>query len=189
MSFRSQGGPLSGLPSNHGLLLAATSPSSSSVFSLLPVWPSSRLPWALGRRGFALESDTTLVSLLCADDEPDRRWSGENGAAWKQLDAAKGELTPSILATWVVPSWLSLQERSAAGSQLRLLAKTWSIPEPLCARARQSWAHRWGSTLACVAARAFASSLLDRRGLPVADGDILSEADFLGDFCRAPSAK
>ena len=95
---------------------------------------------------------------------------------WKQLDAAESELTPSILATWVVPSWLSLQERSAAGSQLRLLA-------------RQSWSHRWGSTLACAAARAFASSLLDRRGHPGTDGDILSEADFLGDFCRAPSAK
>ena len=81
VSFRSKAALCRVFPSNHGLPLAATSLSSSSVFSLLPVWPSSRLPWALGRRGFALESDTTLVSLLCADDEPDRRWSDENGAA------------------------------------------------------------------------------------------------------------
>ena len=49
---------------------------------------------------------------------------------------------------------------------IRLLAraKTRSVPEPLRTRARQSWALRFGSLLACAAARALASSLLDRRG-------------------------
>ena len=57
---------------------------------------------------------------------------------------------------------------------VRLLAraKTRSIPEPLCTRARQSWMFRWGSLLACAAARAFASSLLDRRGHSGADGTV-----------------
>ena len=53
-------------------------------------------------------------------------------------------------------------------------------------RARQSWMHKWGSTLACAAARAFASSLLYRQGHPGADGDTQAVLDVSGDFCRAP---
>ena len=40
--------------------------------------------------------------------------------------------------------------------------------------------------LTCAAARAFASSLLDRRGHPGADGDIPAVSDVSGDFCRVP---
>ena len=39
------------------------------------------------------------------------------------------------------------------------------------AQVRQSWMHRGGSMLVCAATRAFASSLLDRRGRPGVDGD------------------
>ena len=42
------------------------------------------------------------------------------------------------------------------------------------------------SILSCAAARAFASSLLERRGQPGADGDVPCDADVLGDFCRVP---
>ena len=67
-------------------------------------------------------------------------------------------------------------------------AKTRAIPEPLRSRARLSWMHRWGSLLACAAARAFGSSLLDRRGQPGTDGEALPVADVLSDFCSARSA-
>ena len=48
--LRSQGGPLSGLPFTTSAFLTAPvvwmpPPSSPTVLSLLPVWPSSRLPW------------------------------------------------------------------------------------------------------------------------------------------------
>ena len=56
-------------------------------------------------------------------------------------------------------------------------------------RARLSWMHRWGSLLACTAARAFSSSLLDRRGQPGADGEMLTMADVVSDFCKTPGAQ
>ena len=59
-------------------------------------------------------------------------------------------------------------------------AKTPTIPEPLRTRTRQSWMHQWGSLLACEAARAFTSSLLERRGQPGADGEAPPAADVLG---------
>ena len=56
-------------------------------------------------------------------------------------------------------------------------AKTRAIPEPLRTRARQSWMHRWGSLLACAAARGFASSLLEvvGAGQPGGDGEALQQ--------------
>ena len=71
---------------------------------------------------------------------------------------------------------------------IRLLAraKTRSVLAPLRTQARQSWAHRWSSILSCAAARAFASSLLERRGQPGADGDVPCDADVLRDFCTLP---
>ena len=45
-----------------------------------------------------------------------------------------------------------------------------------------------GGMLACAAARAFASSFLDRRRHPGVDDDMPTEPDVLGDFCRAPVA-
>ena len=48
--------------------------------------------------------------------------------------------------------------------------------------------HRWGSLLACVAARACASSLLERRWQPGSDGEAPPAADVLGDFTKAQGA-
>ena len=72
---------------------------------------------------------------------------------------------------------------------IRLLAraKTRAVPEPLRTRARLSWMHRW--VLACAAARAFGSSLLDRRGQPGADGEVLPMAEVVSDFCKTPGAQ
>ena len=90
---------------------------------------------------------------------------------WRLLDAARNVLIQSWLVTVNVPSWLCLLGVGGRFSEethtfVRFLArvKTRSIPETLRTRARKSWMFRWGSLLACAAARAFASSLLDRRG-------------------------
>ena len=57
-------------------------------------------------------------------------------------------------------------------------AETRNEPKVLRSRARQAWLHRWGS-LACSSARAFAMSLLERRGGTGADGPTPSTADVL----------
>ena len=71
-------------------------------------------------------------------------------------------------------SWWCSQARSAVASPRRRTLsfasqERWFVP--LRSRVRQSWMHRWGSMLVCAATRAFASSLLDRRGHPGVDGD------------------
>ena len=93
-----------------------------------------------------------------------------------------------------VPSLLCLLGRLTDVSQrrrtpfVRLLAKakTRSTPEQLRTRVRQSWMFRWGSLLASAAAKAFASSLLDRRGHSGTDVTTPSDAEVLADFSRAP---
>ena len=91
---------------------------SSSVFTHLPVWPSSRLPW---------------------------------------------------------PSPRKLLEGRGTGHAL----------ESAAARFAEKLARESPPTSA---ARAFASSLLDRRGHPGVDDDLPTEPDVFGDFCRAPIA-
>ena len=70
---------------------------------------------------------------------------------------------------------------------LRLLvrAKTRSLPEVLRVRARQAWLFRWSSLLACSAAGAYASYLLEVHGCPGADGPTPSNSTVL-DGCRMP---
>ena len=91
----------------------------------------------------------------------------------KQLDVARSG-----------HSWWCSQARSAVAFPRRRTLSFASSQErrfvPLRSRVRQSWMHRWGSMLACAATRAFASSLLDRRGHPGVDGDTRRSLTFSG---------
>ena len=60
-------------------------------------------------------------------------------------------------------------------------AKVRGVPELLQGRARAAWLRRWGSMLACAAARAFALSLLDRDCSAGVDGPTSSVHGVLGD--------
>ena len=63
----------------------------------------------------------------------------------------------------------------------RLLAEAKARPGPqiLRRRAERAWRARWAALLSCAAARAFACSLLNMRGGPVADGDTPSSHEVL----------
>ena len=63
-------------------------------------------------------------------------------------------------------------EARAFASQLAK-AKARAVPRVLVGRARQAWRHRWSSMLACVAARAFALSRLDKRPALGSDGILI----------------
>ncbi len=66
---------------------------------------------------------------------------------------------------------------------VRLLARARVRAEPpwLRGSAAAVWCHRWGSLLACTAARAFALSLLEQRGGLGADGDAPRTHEVLAD--------
>ena len=132
--------------------------------------------------GAQLSVDTTLVSPVRADGELHRQCQDTNGAA---LDAARRrkertcpELTGGRGRAKLVVLAGEFGGRFSVETQafVRLLARanTRAIPEPLGTRARQSWMHQWGSL-------AFASSFLERRGQPGADGEAPPAADVLGD--------
>ena len=64
------------------------------------------------------------------------------------------------------------------------LAKAKARAEPVLLRRRveQAWRLRWGAMLSCAAARAYASSVLDRRTAVGSDGVIPLSHDVEGDF-------
>ena len=144
--------------------------------------------------GAQLAIDTTLVSPLRADGEPHRRCSDVDGAASEAARRRKEGTYPELSGNQGRAKLIVLagetggrfSEETQTFIRLLARAKTRSVPEPLRTRARQSWAHRWGSLLACAAARALASSLLNRRGQSGADGDVPCDAEVLGDFSRVP---
>ena len=115
---------------------------------------------------------------LRADGAPHIQCADVDGAALRQarrrkectcpeLSGAHGRAKLVVLAAEVGGRW-SLEVQTF----LRLLvrAKTCSLPEVLQVRARQTWLFRWSSLLACSAAGACASSLLELHGW--ADGPL-----------------
>ena len=65
---------------------------------------------------------------------------------------------------WSQESWTFLS--------LLARAKAWAEPKILRRRAERAWLLRWSGILACAAGRAFAESLLGRRGGGGVDGDV-----------------
>ena len=141
--------------------------------------------------GAQLAVDTTLVSVLKGDGTVLGRGSQLDGVALRAARRRKERTYPElvrpgqraklvVLAGEVAGRW---SEETA--SFLRHLARARARSEPpvLQKRAEQAWRLRWGSLLACAAARAFACSLLEKRVSGGVDGDTPSVHEVLGE-CR-----
>ena len=141
--------------------------------------------------GAQVAVDTTLVSPLRRDGTPHVRCAGEDGAALFRPADGKSEHTLSTQGNMEEPGWWFWPARLGRGglpetqSFLRQLvkAKTRHVPRILQTSARMAWIWRWSMILACASARAFAQSLLERRGLdgptPTID-DVIREARYAG---------
>ena len=148
---------------------------SSSSGSSRPTTPQG-LPFFHGAQ---LTIDTTLVQPLHADGAPHPQCADVDGAA---LQRAHGRAKLVVVAAEVGGRW-----SNEAQTFLRLLvrANNRSLPEVLRVRARQAWLFRWSSLLACSAARAYASSLLELHGCLGADRPTSSTSS-LFDECKMP---
>ena len=135
--------------------------------------------------GAQIAVDTTLVSVLRRDGTPHPRCANEDGAAlaqarrrkelrYRELAGQHGRAKLVVLAREVGGRWS--EEYRQFLCQLAS-AKTRNESKVLRSRARQAWLHRWRSLLACSSARAFAMSLLERRGGTGADDPTPSTAD------------
>ena len=122
--------------------------------------------------------DTTMVSVLRRDGTPHPRCVTTDGAAletarrrkettYPELSGQFGRTKLVVLAAEVAGRWS--EECRSFLSQLAK-AKVRGEVSHLRARARQAWCSRWGTMLACSAARAVALSLLGRRGGQGSDG-------------------
>ena len=91
-----------------------------------------------------------------------------SSALIQSFSGTHGRARLVVLAAEIGARWS--EEARAFVSQLAK-AKARSVPRILAGRARQAWPHRWSSMLACVSARAFALSLLERRTAVGCDGE------------------
>ena len=144
-------------------------------------------------QGAQLAVDTTMVSTARADGAFRRQCAERDGAALDQARRTKERTHPEltgehgrarlvVLACETGGRW-----SEEAQSFLRHLARARARSEPRGMRlaARRAWLRRWCTALACCAAQAFASSLLERRGGLGADGEIPSTSDVIwGDRWR-----
>ena len=129
--------------------------------------------------GAQLAVDTTLVSALRADGLARRRAAQQDGVAAESARQRKVRTYPElvgphrrahlvVLALEVGGRWSS--ETQAFITQLAR-AKARSESQLMRRRAEQAWRLRWGSILACAAARAVASTMLELPGSRGSDGD------------------
>ena len=115
--------------------------------------------------GAQLAVDTTLVSALRADGSCRRRAAQHDGLAAEAARLRKARTCPElvglhrrvVLALEVGGSWP--RETQAFVTQLAG-AKARGETQLMRRHAEQGWRLRWGSILACVAARAVASTML-----------------------------
>ena len=123
---------------------------------------------------------------LRADGEPHRQCLDTDGAALDAVRRRKARTYPELaggrgrVKLVVLASEIGGRFRWNADVHPSTRARTAPSLKPLRTRAHQSWMHLWGSLLVCAAARAFASSLLERHGQPGADGEAPPAADVLG---------
>ena len=121
-----------------------------------------------------------MVSLVRADGLPREGAVARDGVALRTARQRKQRTYPElsghrhrcrfvVLATEVGGRWF-LETRDF----LRALARDQARSEPplLRKRVEQAWRLRWWSILSCTAARALASSLVDKWGGVGADGDL-----------------
>ena len=125
--------------------------------------------------GVQLVVDTTLVSAIQGDGQPQRGAADRDGAALKRARRRKETTYPELVQPG--RAWWFCVEVGGRWSQeartfVQLLAEACARSEPLLTRRRmeQVWRLRWFSILSRAAARAFAASLLDLHGGDGADG-------------------
>ena len=141
--------------------------------------------------GAQLAVDTTLVSIVQADGRPRRQCAEQDGAALDQARRVKANTYPEFAGPHGRARLVVLAAETGGRWSLEALnfvnqlskAKARSVPRILRNRVRQAFHHRWCSLLACAASRAFALSLLERRPMVGADGDIPTTAAVVSD-CR-----
>ena len=98
--------------------------------------------------------------------------------AYPELSGEHGRARLVVLASEVGGRWFSETQ-----SFLRQFAKakTRHVPRVLQTSGRMAWIWRWSMILACASARAFAQSLLERRGTLGHDGTTPSSDEVMGD--------
>ena len=130
-------------------------------------------------QGAQLARDTTMVSPVRRDGTARPRAGTMNGAALKEARRRKERTYPElageggrarlvVLGAEVGGRW-SAETAQLLGALAKARAR--EVPFVLQARAEAAWRRRWSNILACSAARAFASSLLEIRPAP-ATGDM-----------------
>ena len=137
--------------------------------------------------GHSLPWTPRWVSTVRADGAPRRQCAERDGAALDQARRTKKRTYPEltgeqgrarlvVLACETGGRW-----SEEAQSFMRHLARARARSEPREMRlaARRAWLRRWCTALACCAAQAFASSLLERRGGLGADVEIPSTSDVI----------
>ena len=124
--------------------------------------------------GAQLAIDTTMVSPLQRDGTARRRAADHNGAAlddarrrkdrtYPELQGERGRARLVVLGAEVGGRWSGeTAEFLAALSK----AKAESAPENVRDEVRRAWLRRWRNLLSCTAARALATSLMERRTSP-----------------------
>ena len=131
--------------------------------------------------GVQLAIDATLVAAHHGDGRPLRRADTEDGVALKlarkrkvarypELCRADGRARLVVIAGEVGWRW----SRETKTFLQCLADKAETAPKILKASVQVAWYRRWSSILTCAAAKAFATSLLERRGDPGAGGRLPS---------------
>ena len=140
-------------------------------------------------QGAQLAVDTTLVCPLTSEGAPKPRSAVVSGVCLRAARRRKEMRYPELAGDGgrarlvVLAGEVGGRFSGETASFLLFLAaaKVRGVPELLQGRALAAWLSRWGSMLACAAARAFALSLLDRDCSAGVDGPTPSVHEVLGD--------
>ena len=134
-----------------------------------------------------LAIDTTLVCALHRNGTARRGAAARDGVALHAARRRKERTYPELVGPHsrarlvVLAGEVGGRWSAETAMFLRLIAKAKARTEPPVLRltAELAWRARWGSILACAAARALAWSLLGLRGGPGANGDIPETHDVI----------
>ena len=139
--------------------------------------------------GAQLAIDTTLVCPLSRDGTARRGAASRDGISltaarqrkertYPELSGEGGRARLVVLAAEVGGRW---SDETAQFLRALSKSKAASAPALMKGRTQAAWFRRWGSIMACSAARAFAVSLLEQRSAPGTGGDPPSEQEVLRD--------
>ena len=140
--------------------------------------------------GAQLALDTTLVSALHCDGSARPHAANVDGVALVAARRRKELTCPELVGPRsrarlvVLAGEVGGRWSAETMSFLGLLAKARARSETplLRRRVEQAWRIRWGSMLACAAARAFAASLLDQRAPVGSDGNTPASHEVVADY-------